>query len=74
MSGWPMAALTFETTAAKGSAETTVARSTSTRRMAMRSIVLTLHLTESLARATFGVLQLASTIGTLTTCWATNQT
>src|SRR5229473_5085635 len=41
--------------------------------MAMRSIVLTLHLTKSRAR-TFDVLQLASTIGTLTTCWATNQT
>src|SRR6266852_2627911 len=45
MSGWPMAAASLETTAAKGCAEITVARSTSTRRMAMRSIALTFHLT-----------------------------
>src|SRR4030081_3461174 len=45
MSGWPMAAASLETTAAKGCAEITVARSTSTRRMAMRSIALTCHLT-----------------------------
>src|SRR5258708_313259 len=44
MSGWPTAAASFARTASNDCLEITVARSPATRRMAIRSIVLTTHL------------------------------